>query len=389
MEKLIAKYRHILSRTSTDFVRYLHGKIDWNARLIAILGSRGVGKTTLLLQHIKLTGDAGSSLYVSADDLYFSDHRLADLAETFYQNGGKTLYIDEVHKYPRWSTEIKNIYDFLPELKVVCTGSSILDLEEGGGDLSRRKLQYYLHGLSFREFLELKYGTRLPVCTLEEVLRGLPELPPEMRPVQLFKEYLREGYYPFFTESNSLLRLDAIVNQTLETDIPAFARMSLGTAQKLKRLLYIIAQSVPFKPNFSKLAATLDMSRNALNDIFAYLEKANLITQLRTDTQGVRLLGKVDKVYLNNTNLAYALSDTAPDVGNVRETAFLMSTRVTHAPVSSSVSDIYIAPYTFEVDGANKTRRQVANVENAYVVKDVMEYAALRTVPLWSFGMLY
>ncbi len=389
MEKLIAKYRHILSQTSTEFTRYLHDQVDWDARLIAILGSRGVGKTTLLLQHIKLHGDPAASLYVSADDLYFADHRLVDLAETFYQNGGKTLYIDEVHKYPNWSTEIKNIYDFLPELKIVYTGSSILDLEQGGGDLSRRKLQYYLHGLSFREFLELKYKAKLPVCTLKEVLQGKPELPADMRPVQLFKEYLKEGYYPFFVESNSLTRLDAIINQTLENDIPAFARMSLSTTQKVKRLLYIIAQSVPFKPNYSKLAAALDISRNALNDIFAYLEKANMITQLRTDTQGVRLLGKVDKVYLDNTNLAYALSDTTPDIGNIRETAFLMSTRVTHAPLSSSVSDFYIAPYTFEVGGANKTHRQVSGVDNAYLVKDDIEYAALRTVPLWTFGMLY
>ncbi len=389
MESLIAKYRYLLSQTSTKFVRYLHAQIDWDARLVAILGSRGVGKTTLLLQHIKLTNSALASLYVTADDLYFTDHRLVDLAQNFYQNGGRLLYIDEVHKYANWSTEIKNIYDFLPQLKVVYTGSSILDLEQGGGDLSRRKLQYYLQGLSFREFLELKYEEQLPVYTLEEVLQGKPELPAQLRPVQLFKEYLREGYYPFFTERGSLLRLDAIINQTLENDIPTFARMSLTTTQKLKRLLYIIAQSVPFKPNFSKLAETLEISRNALTDIFAYLEKANLITQLRTDTQGIRLLGKVDKVYLNNTNLAFALTNTTPDVGNIRETAFLMSTRATHTALSSSASDFYIAPYTFEVGGANKTHRQLAGIDNAYVVKDDIEYGALRTIPLWSLGMLY
>lgn len=389
MENLIAKYRYLLSQTSTDFIRYLHGQIDWDARLVAILGSRGVGKTTMLLQHIKLSGDANTSLYVSADDIYFSGHRLADLAQNFFQNGGRILYVDEVHKYPNWSTEIKNIYDFLPQLKVVYTGSSILDLEQGGGDLSRRKLQYHLHGLSFREYLALKYGWELPVSSLEDVLHGKPQLPADWRPVQLFKEYLKEGYYPFFKERGSLMRLEAIINQTLENDIPNFARMNLTTTLKLKRLLYIIAQSVPFKPNFSKLAATLDMSRNALTDTFAYLEKAQMITQLRTDTQGIRLLGKVDKVYLNNTNLAYALTSTVPDIGNIRETAFLMGTRVTNPPLSSTASDFCIGPYTFEVGGANKTRHQLSGIENAFVVKDDIEYGALQTLPLWSFGMLY
>lgn len=389
MEHLIRKYRHVLDKTPTQFVRYLHDAVRWDARLVAILGSRGVGKTTMILQHIKLFDDAATTLYVSADDIYFSSHRLVDLAETFYQNGGKKLYIDEVHKYPNWSAEIKNIYDFLPDLHVVYTGSSILDLEEGGGDLSRRRLQYYMYGLSFREYLRLKYGEEIPVSTLHDVLQGRVVLPPHLRPVMLFKEYLREGYYPFFAEGDSMARLDAIISQTLENDIPTFAKMNLSTTHKLKRLLYIIAQSVPFKPNFTKLAADLGISRNALNDIFLYLEEANLISQLRSDTQGIKLLGKVDKVYLDNTNLAYALSETTPDVGNLRETAFMMMTRVTQRPLASSVSDFLLAPYTFEVGGPNKTRRQLAGVENAYVVKDEIEYGALRTLPLWSFGMLY
>lgn len=389
MESLINKYRYILAQTSTDFMRYLHDQIDWNARLIAILGSRGVGKTTMLLQHIKLHDDPLTSLYISADDLYFTNHRLTDLAQTFFQNGGKKLYIDEVHKYENWSTEIKNIYDFLPQLQIVYTGSSILDLEKGGGDLSRRKLQYYLHGLSFREYLKMKCQVDVPVFSLEDVLQGKATLPVDLRPVALFKEYLRNGYYPFFIEQNSLTRLDAIINQTLENDIPAFAHINVSTALKVKRLLYIIAQSVPFKPNFTKLAAELDISRNMINDLFVYLEKSNMITMLRTDTQGVKLLGKVDKVYLNNTNIAYALSDSTPDIGNIRETAFLMSTRATLHTLSSSVSDFYIAPYTFEVGGVNKTRKQVVGIDNAYVVKDDIEYSALRTLPLWSFGLLY
>lgn len=389
MDSLISKYKYIISQTNIDFVRYLHEKIDWSARLIAILGSRGVGKTTMLLQHIKLFDDVQTSLYVSADDLYFSEHRLVDLAQIFFKNGGKKLYIDEIHKYPNWSTEIKNIYDFLPSLQVIYTGSSILDLEKGGGDLSRRKLQYYMYGLSFREFLHMKYNIDTPIYSMSEILQGKPTLPPQFRPLLLFKEYLVGGYYPFFKEGSCATRLDAIINQTLENDIPAFAHMNISTTIKIKRLLYIIAQSVPFKPNFTKLSADLGISRNAINDLLVYLEKANMITQLRADTQGIKLLGKVDKVYLNNTNLAYALSNTTPDIGNVRETAFLMMTSVTERPVASTVSDFYIAPYTFEVGGANKTRRQIKGVDNAYVVKDDIEYGALRTIPLWSFGFLY
>lgn len=389
MESLIIKYRSLLNHTRTDFVRYLHNQINWDARLVAVLGARGVGKTTLILQHIKLYDDVQRTLYVTADDIYFASHTLYDLAQQFSQNGGKRLYIDEVHKYPKWSTEIKNIYDFLPDLQVVYTGSSILELERDGADLSRRKLQYVLHGLSFREFLQLKYKVEVPCYTLQDVVRGRPSLPSGTQPIALFKEYIQTGYYPFFQEADYLMRLDAIVNQTLENDIPAFANMNISTTIKLKRLLYIIAQSVPFKPNFTKLAAELGISRNAINDIFAYLEKACMITQLRTNTQGIKLLGKVDKVYLNNTNLAYSLTDSTPDIGNIRETAFLMLTRVNCNVLSSAASDFYIAPYTFEVGGVNKTRKQISGIDNAYVVKDNIEFGALTTLPLWTFGLLY
>ena len=389
MEQLIMKFRELLNNTDTQFTRYLEPQIEWDARLIAILGARGVGKTTMLLQHIKMHDNPSTSLYVTADDLYFSRHTLVELAETFYHNGGLRLYIDEIHRYDNWSAEIKNIYDSLPLLSVVYTGSSILELERGGADLSRRKLQYTMAGLSFREYLEFGFGIHVPVATLDDVLHGTVSLPREHRPLSYFHQYLREGYYPFFKEKAYLARLNAVINTTLETDIPTFANYGIATARKLKQLMYIIAQSVPFKPNMTKIARDINISRNQLNDIFTYLEKAGMTSMLRSEVQGISGLGKMDKIYIDNTNMAYALSDTTPDIGNLRETFFYSQTRVTHAPLSSRRSDFTIGKYTFEVGGKSKGTRQISSLPDAYVVKDDIETAGLTTLPLWTFGMMY
>lgn len=390
MDTLYRIYRTLLSNTSTEFVRYLHDQIEWDSRLIAVLGARGIGKTTLLLQHIKLYDNIEETLFVTADDLYFAEHKLVDLAMEFYQQGGKKLYIDEIHKYNGWSREIKNIYDLIPQLQVVYTGSSILDLENGGADLSRRKLEYHLNGLSFREYLAISRGYRLPVYSLKDILSHKVDFPYEKeRPLQLFKEYLQQGYYPFFQEKGYYVRLRSVLNQTLENDIPIFAKMNMTTAQKLKRLLYIIAQSVPFKPNFKKLATLLDINRNTISELMFYLEKAGVINQLRSDTEGIRLLGKVDKVYLNNTNLAYALSDSTPDIGNIRETVFFSMMRTTQPITTSSVSDFSLGKYTFEIGGKSKSQKQVRGVEDAYIVKDDIEYGMKNIIPLWTFGFTY
>lgn len=389
MEQLIMKYRENLRNTDTEFVRYLESKIEWDARLIAILGAQGVGKTTMLLQHIKMHDDAATSLYVTADDIYFSQHSIIELAEAFYRNGGKRLYIDEIHRYHNWSTEIKNIYDSLPGLSVIYTGSSILDLEKGGADLSRRKLQYTMYGLSFREYLDFGFAIRMPVATLDDVVRGEVNLPHEYRPLQYFRQYLREGYYPFFKEKGYLSRLNAVINTTLETDIPTFAKFGIATSYKLKRLMYIIAQSVPFKPNMTKIAHDVGISRNQLGDIFVMLEKAGMIAQLKSDVHGISALGKTDKVYLDNTNMAYALSETTPDIGNIRETFFYTLTRVTHSTLSSRQSDFTIGNHTFEVGGRNKGSKQIRDLQDAFIVKDDIETAGLATLPLWTFGMMY
>ena len=390
MRTLVARYRNILKNVDTSYVRNIHSTIPWDDRLIAILGARGVGKTTLVLQHIKLYEDVDTTLFVYADDLWFSTHSLVALAEMFYTNGGRVLYIDEIHKYKNWSQEIKNIYDQYPDLKVRYTGSSILDLQKGSHDLSRRVLEFKMHGLSFREYVALHYGADIPIHTLEQVLANKIDFPyADYRPVALFKEYLRQGYYPYFKEPGYELRLTKTINAILEVDIPKFAELSISTSEKLKTLLYIIAQSVPFKPNYSKIARDLDMHRNAVSDLMVWLDKADLINILRDDVEGYKLLGKVNKIYLNNPNLAYALSDDEPNIGNIRETIFLAWLRATHKVTASSVSDFKVGKYTFEVGGKKKGQHQIKDVEHAYVVKDDIEYGHLNEVPLWAFGLLY
>jgi predicted AAA+ superfamily ATPase len=392
-----------LDDTSTDYVRSFHDQIAWDSPLVAIVGARGVGKSTLMLQHIKLHEDIEKTLYVSADNIYFTSHNLVDLARQFYSNGGKALYIDEIHKYKNWSTEIKNIHDIYKKLRIGYTGSSILDLEKGGGDLSRRKLQYTLPGLSFREYLSIGHGIELPIHSLDQILTNKVKFPhSDHRPIALFKEYMQKGYYPFLREERDVLRLREIINRVLENDIPTFADMSISTAQKLRKLLYIITQSVPFKPNYSKLARDLDIHRNSVADLMVWLEKAQLINSLRDDTGGISGLGKVDKIYLNNTNLAYALSETTPNVGNLRETVFLSLVRPTQAGLSnldialggvavssSDVGDFRIGDMVFEVGGRSKTGKQIGDMENGYVVKDDIEYGWRNTIPLWAFGLMY
>jgi predicted AAA+ superfamily ATPase len=390
MEKLIEKSRIKIAEVSADYVRRIHDEIAWDDRLVAIVGARGVGKTTMILQHIKLHDNAPTALYVTADDLWFTSHTLLELADVFYKNGGRTLYIDEVHRYPKWSVELKNIYDTYSRLKVVYTGSSILDIRRGGADLSRRQLEYTMYGLSFREYLLLSHGIDLPVYTLDDVVAQRIEFPAgEHRPIALFKEYMREGYYPFFRQRDSHTRLQQVVNQVLEVDIPKFAELTLTTIEKLKRLMYVVAQSVPFKPNYSKLGRDLECHRTSVSDLMLLLEKSHLVQILRDDSFGVSSLGKVDKIYLGNTHLAYALNDSVPNVGNLRETVFLTSVKPKYDVMASSVADFKVGKYTFEVGGRNKKQKQIQGVDDAFVVKDDIEYGYQNVIPLWAFGFLY
>ena len=388
---LIEFMKEQLNLISTDFKRYMYGKLPWEARLVGLMGPRGVGKSTMVLQHIKEQADdvQGKSLYVSADHSYFSTHSLIDTAAQFVREGGEWLYIDEVHKYERWSAELKQIYDTHPRLHVFFTGSSVLNILEGEADLSRRVLLYNMQGLSFREFLELFHGRKTPVRSLEEILEGKVVIEGVEHPLPLFAQYLREGYYPFSLEGNLLQRLQQVIRLTMEVDIPQYANMTPATGRKLRRMLGIIASNVPYKPEATSLANEIKVSRNEIPTYLMYMEKAGMIGQLRDGAGGMRELGKTEKVYLDNTNLIYTMTSENANIGNVRETFFFNQTRLNLEVVSSKVSDFQIGKYTFEVGGKKKGLKQVKDVENAYIVRDDTEYASGQFLPLWSFGLLY
>ncbi|MCF0174418.1 MAG: AAA family ATPase [Bacteroidaceae bacterium] len=380
-----------LSQISLDFKRYMYDKLPWEARLVGLMGPRGVGKSTMVLQHIKEQPDEvkAKSIYVSADNTYFLNHTLWETASQFVREGGQWMYIDEVHKYDNWSIELKQIYDSHPELHVFFTGSSILDIIDGEADLSRRVLLFQMQGLSFREYLEMFHGIKSSVRTFDDVLKGNVQIDGLIHPLPLFNHYLREGYYPFSKEGYFQQRIQQVIQFTMENDIPHFANMTPATGKKLHRMLGIIASNVPYKPEATGLANELKVSRNDISTFLVYMEKAGMIGQLRDKTGGLRGLGKTEKVYLDNTNLIYALSSENANVGNVRETFFYNQTRLTQLVTSSKVSDFEISGYTFEVGGKKKGKRQIKNTANAFVVRDDIEYATENFLPLWSFGLMY
>ena len=389
MQTLFEYSNRLISNVNKKFTRYLYNRIHWENRLIGIVGPRGVGKTTLVLQYIKNNLDVRHTLYVSAEDFYFAKHRLSDLASDFVKWGGKCLFIDEIHKYPDWSKELKLIYDYHNQLKVVFTGSSVLDLKKGSSDLSRRAVLYNLQGLSFREYLMLFHQIEVPVFILNEILNHQVKVPQIAHPLPLFADYLKRGYYPFALEPDFDLKLLQVVHQTLESDIPVYAGMNVSKGRQLKQLMAIIAESVPFKPNMTKISEILAISRNVIADYLLYMEEAGMLAQLREDTKGIRGLGKINKVYLDNTNLVYILAGENANKGNIRETFFLNQCRVHHQIVSSNLADFKMEDKDFEVGGKNKGLKQIKTAENGFLVKDDIESGFFNTIPLWHFGLMY
>ena len=378
-----------LRQVASTFHRYMYGQISWESRMFGVVGPRGVGKSTMMLQYIKEHSDERRILYVAADHLYFSSHTLVETVNQFVKEGGEQVFIDEIHKYENWSRELKQIHDSYPNLKVGFTGSSVLDIYKGYSDLSRRAPIYTMQGLSFREYLKLFHDIDAPVYTLDEILAQQARLDAVSHPLPLFRDYLQRGYYPFSGESNFDMRLRQVINQTMEVDIPQYANMNAATGRKLKKLLSVIAQSVPFKPVMDSLATVIGVSRNVLPDYFLYMEQAGMIGQLRDDTGGIRGVGKVEKVYLDNTSLSYILGREATDIGNIRETFFYNQMRVTTNIISSRISDFEIDGKTFEVGGKKKGKKQISDANEGYIVKDDIEYGSDNIIPLWAFGLTY
>lgn len=389
MEKLFEYSNRLINETDTKFLRYMHNEINWNNRMIGLIGPRGVGKTTLVLQYIKQHLNPIETLYITAEDFYFVDNRIIDLVDTFVKFGGKYLFIDEIHKYKDWAKELKLIYDYHKDLNVVFTGSSVLDIKKGASDLSRRAVIYNMQGLSFREYLKLFHDISSRTYSLEDIIQHKVDIPELERPLPLYTDYLKEGYYPFALEDDYDIKLSQVINQTLENDIPIYAEMNVATGRKLKQLLSIISKSVPFKPNMSKIAEMSSISRNNVADYCLYIEEAGMIAQLRDSTGGIRGLGKVDKIYLDNTNLIYNLANDMSNIGNIRETFFLNQMRVKYDVIASPIADFKINDIIFEVGGKNKAQKQIKDTNNGYVVKDDIESGFLNVTPLWQFGLTY
>lgn len=396
MERLKKLSNEAVRRTPTTFKRYLHNQINWNRQLIGISGARGSGKTVMLLQYLKSLPNTENGLYVSLDDIFFTENKLVYFAEDFVKYGGTYLMLDEVHKYPNWSQELKNIYDSIPDLKVIFTSSSALEIHKGSHDLSRRAIMYNLPGLSFREFIELKYEIKLPVLTLDEILHDndqiISSILNEIKPIPLFKEYLKEGYYPFFlnTKSDYLKQLNNTINLVIESDLPAIHNIDFSSIIKIKNLLYVVSQIVPFKPNIEKLSRQTNTTRETLLKYLYYLDKAQVVQWLGSDSYGINYLNKPEKLYLGNSNIAYALAENNNDVGNIRETFFLNQLSIKHKVTYPKVGDFMIDDkYLFEVGGKSKTQKQIAGIENSFIAADDIEYGFKNKIPLWLFGFMY
>ncbi|MBD5356842.1 MAG: ATP-binding protein [Bacteroides sp.] len=376
-------------RTPTQFHRYMYSRIPWEDRMIGLVGPRGVGKSTMVKQYMMKQPDYDKWLYISADHTYFTTHTLEEVARQWVMEGGRHIIIDEIHKYPGWSRELKQIYDSLSTLQTIFTGSSVLDIHKGVADLSRRVLMFSMQGLSFREYLSMTHGIDFPVYSLNEIINHRVEVPLDFHPLPLFREYLQKGYYPFSSLPGYDIRLQQIMAQTIEVDIPQYAGMNVATSRKLRRLLSVLSQSAPYKPNMSNLCVELSVSKNDLPDYLVYLEMAGMIGQLRDDTGGFRGLGKVEKIYIDNPNLMIALGSDKANVGNIRETFFYNQMRVKNDLVSSKITDFRIGDTIFEVGGAKKGKKQLAGNPNGVVVRDDIEYGAGEIVPLWTFGLNY
>ncbi len=396
MEYLLEFQENILRQIKNDFRRYLHNQINWKHRMIGIKGPRGAGKTTLMLQHLKFDlGVPPEALYITADHNWFYNHSLFDVANDWYKQGGKILFIDEVHKYPRWSAELKNIYDGIPDMQVVFSASSALDIYRGEADLSRRVITYLLAGLSFREFILFTRGISFEAIDIGDIYKnhlGLSRMITEdFRPLPAFRKYLEVGYLPIIAEGEDtyLMKLKQVINTIVDIDLAYIASYNSGTSIKVKKLLGVIAESVPFKPNIASLARRLDLSRDSVYQYIYQLKDAKLLNTLSAEGKGVSTLQKPDKIFLENSNLAFALKEK-PDIGNIRETFVLNQLLNAGLHVNSPAEGDFITNgLTIEVGGKGKNSEQVKHLDSYIIASDNLETGSGNKVPVWLFGFLY
>ena len=399
MEKLFEKKDQLLRLTSMNIVREAMNTINWDAQLICLRGARGVGKTTLMLQYIKSHYRPMSNevLYVSLDAVYFSTHTLIDLADRFYKNGGKHLFVDEVHKYNSWSREIKEIYDTYPDMRVVISGSSLLNILGGDADLSRRCIPYELHGLSFREYLQFFHNIQIQPRSLQDILEHPEEICSEVldkcHPLPLFKDYLQHGYFPFYLKSkeNYATLIEQVVNYVIETELPQCYGVDMAMVRKIKALMSIVSSSIPYEVDATKLSGVIGVHRTTVVNYLYMLDKAKLINMLFAEAKTIKKLQKPDKIYIENPNMLYALAEGNVEIGTARETFCINQLRVHHnVEYSKKQGDFRVdGKYTFEIGGQSKGFGQVAGVSDSYVLADDIETPFGRKLPLWAMGFLY
>ncbi len=397
MESLVRRFYEKYAQVNTEFVRDFIKRVDWSNRFIGIKGSRGVGKTTLLLQYIRLNYKANEKvLYVSLDNLYFTENKLYDLVDSFYKKGGELLVLDEVHRYPAWSIELKNMYDDFPELKVVFTGSSLLQITKAKADLSRRAIIYEMPGLSFREFLQFEKIASFPVVPIDDIFKNHVQLAvgisAKIRPLEHLGKYLAYGYYPFYQENISAFhqKLHETIQVILEIDIPQYEQVQTSNIIYLRKLLQIISGSVPFKPNLNSLSQRTGISLNTMKQYLKYLSDANLLSLLYVPEKGINSLNKPEKIYLQNTNLMYSLANRDVEVGHIRETFFMSQAQSVSKIDAATQGDFLVnGKYLVEIGGKSKQQHQIAGAANGFIVKDDIEIGNDNIIPLWLFGFLY
>ena len=395
METLINRCRRLIAATKTDCVRNIIQQINWNCRLISIRGARGVGKTTLMLQYLKLHNiDYKTMLYISLDSNYFTRNNLLDFVETFYKQGGQHLFIDEVHKYPQWSNEIKEIYDTYPDLKVVISGSSMLDILNADADLSRRCIPYEMQGLSFREYLAMVHKIELPSITLTDLLSNpgafCDKVNASCRPLAYFNDYLKHGYYPFILEGEQEypIRIDNVVNFIIDVELPQLCGVEVSNLRKIKALITILASAVPLQVDITKISAAIGVARTTLLSYFQVLNRSRLLNLLYSGDDTIKQ--KPDKIYLENPNIIDVLSLTGGNIGTIRETFMVNQLSYMHNIEYAKSGDLVVDKhYTIEIGGKSKDGKQIANIDNSFIAADDTEYAYGNKIPLWAFGFLY
>lgn len=399
MQRLFQLQEQLLGLTPMEIVRECASKINWESQLVAIRGPKGVGKSTIIRQYIKqhYAANDQSALYCTLDANYFVDHSILDLVTDFYRIGGKHLFLDEVHKYPNWSREIKEVYDYYPDLRVVISGSSLLSLMQGDADLSRRCVNYDIQGLSFREYLRFYEGIELPVCTIEELTTNahpfVAQVYKQCKPMAYFDKYLHYGYFPYYKNNpvEYYASVSNVVRYIIEEELPRICKVELSNTRKIRALMNILASGEPYEVDITRMSVQSGLQRPTILAYLKYLSDAKLIHLLYSDLVNVKKLQKPDKIYIEDTNMLCALTARPVKEGTMRETFAITHLSVEHEVEYGKQHGDFVVDgkYTFEVGGAGKNFKQIADIQNSFILADDLDYPFGNKLPLWIIGFLY